>query len=511
MIEDNKRHYKFNLLSQYGLTFITSILGFISAPIALNYWKVEQFGVWAIITSLAAYIGVSGLGVDVAAGILMTKSNSALIKKQILNKSLVVIISSVFIFSFVILLVNIIEPNWVRFLGKMDSQLLPTAKITAIIFIGFLLVNLPFGVISNSFSAYKKAYINNLFNVILGILLFISLLIIIAIKGTLIQYAVIYGCVTLLVNILKLSIHFLISKNYSSSDNSNDTLTDNTYRSIIITGGRLCLYGLAIMVSTNIGNLIISNSIDVANVTPYQLTYRLYFFAFTILTAINLSATPLYGKEFANKNWPWLINKYNTFFIISILAGGGIWLGGILFLKDIIFLWVGDQGYAGILTVILLGAWIFTSCLSNVNYVVVNSFNYTKGVPLISWGEALIFILISVILIKPIGIAGVAAGFLIGSLLITQWALPLLLFRRSGRKLKYNFRILFTLMSAFLFFIPISYFQQIYFELWYIRLLVGILIFSVYLLFCYKIVPKKILDEILSKLIVKKSFSGGLQ
>jgi O-antigen/teichoic acid export membrane protein len=508
---DNKKHYKFNLFSQYGLTFITSILGFISAPIALNYWKVEQFGVWAIITSLAAYLAISGLGVDAAAGILMTKNNSASIKKNIFRKSMIVVVLTAFIFFLLIMLINAIQPDWIRYLGKMDKQLIPTAKVTSVIFIGFFLLNLPFGVVANSFSAYKKAYINNTLNTLLSILLFFSLLIIVYTKSSLIIYALLYGCVSLLINIIKCIIYVFVSSSYVFSEKDNNDITsDNTYRTILITGVRLSLYGIAIIISSSISNFIISNSIDVASVTPYQLTYKLYFFSFTLLTAINLSAAPLYGKEFADKNWKWLVDKYNTFFIISVFLGGGIWLGGMLYFRDIIFLWVGNQGYAGILTVILLGAWIFTSSLSNINYVVVNSFNYTKGIALISWGEALIFITVSIILIKSIGIAGVAAGLLAGSLLVTQWALPLMIFKKSGKKLKYNFRILFAILSTFILSVPISYLQQFYIDQWYFRLLIGIIIFSIYLILCYRIIPKSMKFEFLSKIFNRNSFSNGV-
>lgn len=510
-MKDNKKHYQFNLFSQYSLTLITSVLGFISAPIALNYWKVEQYGVWAIITSLAAYLAISGLGVDVAAGILMTKNNSSRIKKQIFIKSLFVIILTTFLFFCLIMLLNFIVPDWIRFLGKMDQKLIPTVKVTAVIFIGFFLINLPFGVVANSFSAYKKAYLNNMLNTLLGLLLFIALLVVVYVGGSLVLYALLYGGITLFVNILKCFVHCGVARGYDFPEDENpESENDNTYRAIVVTGARLSLYGIALMVSSNISNLIISNSIDVASVTPYQLTYKLYFLAFTFLTAINLSAAPLFGKEFAGKNWEWLVDKYNTFFIVSVFAGGGIWLGGMLFLKDIINVWVGEQGYAGISTVIFLGAWIFTSCISNINYVVVNSFNYTKGIALISWSEAFVFISSSVILIRYAGIAGVAAGLLIGASFVTQWALPLMIFRRSERRLKYNFRFLFLLLSSFILFIPAAYMQQTLIGSWYLRLTAGTVIFMIYLMLCYRIIPGNLRLELKEKIFKRKNIENGV-
>jgi O-antigen/teichoic acid export membrane protein len=501
-MDDNSKHYKLNLFSQYALTFVTSILGFFSAPISLNYWKVEQFGIWAIITSFAAYFAISGLGVDTAAGILMTKNNSAIIKKQIFRKSLTIIVSTTSIFIFAIIIINAIQPNWIFFLGKMDKELEPIARQTFLIFVLFFIINVPFGVVNNGFSAYKKSYINNLINILYSIMLFTILLITIYYEFRLPTYALLSGMAALVINLAKYAIYRKVSKNYSFRGTTRPASTkDHSYRTILSTGIRLSLYGMALLIPTSISNLIISNSISVGSVTPYQLTYKLFYVAFAFLSAINLSAAPLYGKEFSSNNWKWIVAKYESFFMLSVLVGGGIWLGGMLFLKDIIYIWVGHQGYAGILTVALLGAWIFVSSLSNVNYIIINSLNYTKGIALISWFEVIIFIISSFILVQHLGIAGIAASLLIGSLLVTQWALPAMLYRKSQKKLRYNPKILIIILLSFIVTTPIAYFQQTRIEDWHSRMFIGIIVFLAYLALCYTLIPKAMKREFMSKLL----------
>lgn len=490
-ILSNKKHYSRNLLSNYTATIISALLGFISAPISLNYWRTEQFGIWAIITSLAAYLSISGLGIDAAAGILMTKNNSSKIKRTIFRKSIFIVIISAVLFLVLFIIVIYVFPDWYRVIGNMSDEILETVKMATTIFIIFFIVNLPFGVISNSFAAYQKAYLNNIFIILNSLLFFIILLIVVYVKGSLINYSLMYGCTILSVNIIKTFVYFIVLKTYNIKDIKDQLSSEDCkYNVILKTGFNLWFYGLAVLASTNISNLIISNTLNVSSVTPFILNYKLYYMAFLFITAINLSSAPLFGKEYGQKNWYWIKNAYHNFFIITVVLGGAICLGGLLFLRDILYLWVGSEGYAGFGLIVILGLYFFFNSISNINYIIINSLNYTSKIGFISWAETGLFILFSIVFVKYVGVYGVALGMLIGSVGITQWALPLIIYRRSEKRLKYNLKIVLLIFFFLLVSIPVAITIQNIIALWYFRVLLGIILFFLYIIYVKNILSK---------------------
>ncbi|MCP3940419.1 MAG: hypothetical protein GY710_02925 [Desulfobacteraceae bacterium] len=501
----NKKHYLLNLSTQNLVTIVSVLIAFFSAPISLNYWLAEKYGIWAIVTSFTAYLSMSGLGIDVAAGILMTKNGSYKVKRSIFKKSIFVVAISVVIFSILFLLVNIFCPSWYLIIGKMSPDIILTAKKVAIIFIISFLINLPFGVISNTFAAYQKAFLNNIFQLIQNIIVFLVLIITIFLKKDLIFYSLSYGVSMFCINILKTITYWYCTKPFKNLDKEDFSQNnDEQYSTLIKTGLRLSFYGLAVLMSSNISNLIISNKVNVASVTPYALNYKLFFMAFTFISAINLSAAPLLGKEYAKLNWEWIKKAYDIIFLSTISLGGLLFIGGMLFFHDFLLLWVGQKGYSSFQLIMVLGLYFFVYSLSNLNYVVINSLNFTKGIGFISWAEAILFILFSFLFVGKWGILGVAAGMLGGAACTSLWILPLIVYRRSQYKLKYNYKFLSKIIVYFFMVSPLIYYIQTSVTVRYIRIGSGVVILGTYIGMLFLILPMEIKNNIYSKFIKKQ-------
>ena len=75
------------------------------------------------------------------------------------------------------------------------------------------------------------------------------------------------------------------------------------------------------------------------------------------------------------------------------------------------------------------------------NYVVINSLNYTKGIGFISWTEATIFVSAAFFFIDKIGITAIALGLLISSASVSLWILPSIIKKRSKNMLFYDKKV----------------------------------------------------------------------
>jgi O-antigen/teichoic acid export membrane protein len=313
--------------------------------------------------------------------------------------------------------------------------------------------------------------------------------------------ALLTGAGILLVNLLKvLYFYFFIYRKLDFTavlkSVSNEDY-ETSYKHLFITGIQFFVVGLAAIVVWNTDNFIISNFLGFKELTPYAVSFKLYFVLFTIMFTINGSILPLMGKEFGNRNWQWINNVYNRFLIFAATIGGFSWLFGLAFLKDAVTLWAGKENYAGLWTVFAFGFYAYLLAMVNLNSAIISTFNYIKHSVYLAWGEALAKVLFSIVLIKYLGITGVAIGTVISSLMLATWILPIWIEKRSDHKIKYN--LTFILKHFGLILVPIvciEIFVQLFVSSMYMRLAFGSLAMILYAFLCYSLIPSDVKEYV---------------
>lgn len=446
-----KKNYLLSSSLSFINTVVLTISGIVSVPIAMNYWNRERYGLWTLLISFVLYLNMSNFGLNSAASFLTAKCGSTKIKIKILTRSALLIIVITAISGVMFLGLTRLFPGWIAILGKIPSNLLAEGRATASIMILGFLINLPFSIVSSGLNGFQRQYIDTFFSIIGNIVLFVNLIIIISIHGTLSNYALLNSTTTLIINCLRL-IAFKIyvqRKNKIFSDcelNENitiETISESGYKTIIAASLRFFVISTASLVVWNTDNLVISNIIGINAVVPYSVTLKLYSVCYNFVFLFNNALLPLLGQAFAEDNWDWINRVYRVFLIIESALGGLIWVGGIVLVPSIIHIWTGPTGYAGLPTIVFLGMYSYLLSMVSLNSGLISSFNYLKRTTLVSWIEAILKITISIILTKIIGIAGVAIGTVIGSLFGPSILSPIILVRRSKGKLIYNKKYVF--------------------------------------------------------------------
>ena len=373
----NKKNYTLTWFASFAGIIVSTVVGFLSVPLALDYWNVQRYGIWAIINSIIVYLTLSNLGINSAAAVLMAKNNSSWDKIKILRKSFnLLTISTVISCTFFIIL-NTFYKDWILFIGNIPVNLKAETFNACFIFGLFFFVNLPLSLICSALSGFQKLYVEKIFSVCQTLISFLSLILVIYLKGNLITYAIFNGVANLIINMIKAAYFYLFiySNIKDKSNQQNIQLEKNkdiSNKTIIMSSMRFFSTGIAAMFVWNTDNLVISNFIGISEVTPYSITFKLYSILIIIITMTNASLTPIIGKEFGSGNWNWLNKTYNKLVVITTIIGGLTWLGGILFFKDIIYLWTGATGYAGLLTVFALGGYTYLLSMVNLNSGILN-------------------------------------------------------------------------------------------------------------------------------------------
>ena len=507
----NKKNYFLNLGSNFVGTIIGTCVSIVAIPISLNYWKVEKYGVWVLITSMLVYLSMTNLGLSSAATTLIAKNPNFHDKLKIAKRALKIMMGTVVLGIIGFVLLNLFDKEWIIILGKIPAYLKEQTFYACLILGFFYLVNIPFSLISSLFIGFQKAYVDNIFNSIGYVGNFCCLLLVIAFKGNLILFAFFWGSFLLLIDIAKyVYFHFAI---YNKLDLNKSVIPQTEEkdeiktRFIFITGMRFFFISLAAMVVWNTDNFVISNFLGIQSVTPYSVTFRLYNVLFLLICMVNASIMPIMAREFGLNNWEWINRTYNSFLVLASIIGGLSWIGGLAFFKDVINLWAGTKGYAGLLCVFALGGYSYLLSMVNLNSVIINTFNYTKRAAFIGWLEALLKISFSILLLHFWGMGGVALGTLLGSLLAPTLILPRWIVRRSDNRMKYNLNFVikhFTLVLLPL--LVLGVLAQLFVSGIILRLSIGVMAVAIYTVSSYFLIPvdvKHFLKKNLNRLLIR--------
>jgi len=433
LLSDRKRTFLLSAVTNYGTIVVSIVVGLISVPIGLHYFGPVLYGIWFVIGSILGYLRMADFGIKLSTLTLIAQNPNASHQRVILRRSLGLLLEIAVFFIGVVLIVSRLFPGWIAILGKIPSNFQREAT-TAVLALGILIFfQLPTTAFTATFSGLQKVHWNRIYSAFNSISLLAALLITILIRGNLVTLAIFTGIGSLLIGIIS-GIHLFIA-NPDIQPRFTEKITDAPSNKLIfISGIRFLILSIASLIILNTDNLVISHCIGAANVTPYAVTFKIFYTSLMIVNGSIFALWPMYGKAFGNNDWQWIQWTYNRITLPLLIAGGLVWIGGIIFCELFINLWVGSAGYGGLLTVFALGGYVYLSSFGGSNVSIVNGLNPTSIVVVFGLIEAGLNIVISLLLVKPLGIGGVALGTFIASLAVNTWFHPVYIRYRTLKK-----------------------------------------------------------------------------
>jgi len=501
-LEGRKKTFILGVTSSYGATIVSIIVGLISVPIGLHYFGPIRYGIWAVISSVIAYLNLLNLGIPTAAQILTSKALKPFEQRVVLLRSLFLLfISSIAV---IILIIGITHfySNWVFILGKIPVYFRNEAAETGLAATILFLLNLPLTIFSAGFIGLQKIYWAKFYNCIGMIAGLAALIFTVLLKGNLVNLALFRGIAVLSISIV-CGLHFLFTNPNLRQKIDKPIDKEFSIKSIFVSSIRFFVIGIAAVVACNTDNLVISHFLGSKVVTPYAITFKIFTVGFSIFIAVNSTLLPMLSKASALNQWEWIQQIYDRSTNIFPIIGGLIWISGIAFAKEIINLWVGPSGYGGTIVVFAFGGVSYMLSMVNIHSNLLIGLNFTKNMVYISWAEAIANLGISIILIGYLGIGGVALGTFLATLLTVFWMLPLDIYKQTGGKVKFNFRPIFS--HALFILIPClfaSIFIQRYWQNEISKIFINIGIISIYLILSWYVMSPALHN------LIKRTITG---
>lgn len=489
--QERKKIFLLGTGSSYGTTIVSILVGLISVPISLHYFGPVRYGIWAVISSVIAYLSISNLGIPTAAQALTAKASEPFEQWAVLRRSLFLLLISSAVVLSVVLGIAHFYPGWVVALGKIPTNLQGEAAEAAIAIAILFLLRLPLTVFSVGFVGRQKLYWERFYAALTTVAGFVALILtVFLLKGNLVTLALFRGFAILFVGIVCAS-HFLFTNSelrqkFNKSININKEFST---KSIFTSGVRFCSIGVAAMVVWSTDNLVINHFLGPKSVTPYAITFVLFTLGFSTFIAVNGALWPMYGQSAGRNHLEWIQQTYNHAVHLLPILGGLLWVGGIAFAREIINLWAGPEAFGGLLVVIALGGYGYTLSLVNTHATVLNALNMTKNMVAIGWLEAAFNLGISIALVSVLGIGGVALGTFLAALMTVFWLLPLDLRHQTAGKVKIHIKPIMSHAIAMFPCLVLVLLTYLYAPVTWIRVIINIFVITIYLVLSWCIMP----------------------
>ncbi len=286
-----------------------------------------------------------------------------------------------------------------------------------------------------------------------------------------------------------------------------ERVTDAPAASFLFTSGiRFLTLQIAALIILNTDNIIISHYLGPGEVAPYAITFKLFQMGLMVVTATIIALWPMYGQASERGEWEWIQRTYNRSVFSQIIPGGLIWIGGIIFSQVIIALWAGPAAYGGLLVAFALGGHVYISSFGGSNVSVVNGLNPTNIVVIFGLTEAALNLGISLALVEPLGIGGVALGTFVASLMVNTWFHPLYIRYRTSRRVNLEVKPVLIHLNVVILCVVLALIVVLYLPGGWIRFISGITVIALYLALSWRVMPNDLQNltrDILIKLHVR--------
>lgn len=356
------RRLRGRAITQGILTAIASrgvalLVAFLSVPLTIGYLGVERFGVWALLSSVLAWLRLADVGIGNGLNGVLSRAFALnrrdLVKEHIstalgMLTGIAVVVSSVGFFA-----VHSIE--WADLL-RLDTQaardeIRPAMAAVVVIFA----LSLPLSVGARVYTAMQLGKVANGWGVAGNLLSLGALLVVTRTEGGLPVLVILVFGSTLLTDALGSA--WLFFGRLDRVSPSFRALSRSSARLLLGTGLQFFLTQVMALIVFEFDNFVIAHELGAAEVGPYSIAYRLFAYSSIVQTLAFAYLWVAYSEAITRGDVAWIRRAFKWH--IGLSTGlTTITVGLLLLLADpIIEIWAGPAFLPATSLMLLLAAW----------------------------------------------------------------------------------------------------------------------------------------------------------
>jgi O-antigen/teichoic acid export membrane protein len=397
---------------------LSSVVTFLSLPLAVRYLGAERFGLWATVTSSVVVLNLLDLGITASLTNLIARAcargdrgsaarytaNALLLTAAI---AVLVGIASAAVWRSV---------NWSVLLNV--SAHVPSGEVSATVGVAVVvaLMGLPASLSARVFAGFQEVHITN-FVIAAGSLanlagLFVGV-------GVRAPMPALFAMSMMWVNfgnLIALAVTLLYRKRWL---HPRMALLDwAAARELLGSGSGFFLIQVAGVVVFNSDNLVVSHYLGATEVTPYSVTWRLVGLTAMLQSLLFPALWPAYADADARGDRAWMRSAFRLTMRSTLLLNSAFAAMLIVAGRPIIRWWAGPAAVPSEALLAVMAIWAVLSGCMTVESCLLAAVNRTREQGALSIVAAVVNLALSIVLVQRIGAVGVISGTILSYLLV---------------------------------------------------------------------------------------------
>lgn len=397
------------------------VVGIITAPIILRLTSVTLYGFWVATVSIIGFLALTDIGIGISltrliAGITGEDDRSEFCR--LFNNALFLFCLTGCIFFLLGMCISPFIPDWFKIPSTEAASVIPAYQIAVL----SGAIGLPLSIFSSIISGFQRMAIDNsLRNLVALIAVGVTLCLLYAGLGIIaLALAMLFSvCANSLINF------FYVRRICPQLTIDVKLINRQDLLRLFSFGGYFQLSRIANTVAVNADSIVIAAAKGSAMVTPYAFTSKLaVLFSINLASKVPIAVFPALAQMVALNQ---ISQLQRVFVILTRYATRLAAVGAIFFIlvnEKFISLWVGPQHFGGPLLNAALVYWILQDTIFRGTTSLIYAFGDLRNWVFVSFVEAGLNLSISILLVGPLGLAGVAIGTSIAKTLTTAWYGP---------------------------------------------------------------------------------------
>ena len=388
---------------------ISVSVSFVMVPLAVHYLGKEQYGLWVAVSSLVAMMGFMDGGAGNAVINLVAHASGEK------NGDLAKIVSTAFfslmalaLFSCLLFLVVFPFVSWSKLLGV--SELSTHSDLNSVVMIVglFFFVSMFVTLVGKIQRGLQEGNLDNFWNAIAAVLSLLLVYIAIKKDAGLVGFVVAFLAGPMIAYLAS-NIHYLFIRRVDLRPQLSK-IDRLVAKNLFAVGGMFFVLQISCAIQSQADNVIIANMLGAEAVASYAICMKLFLMVPMIFSLLLTPLWPAYREALANGDMQWVkqifLKSMRWALLISIPSALALVIIG----GKIIELWVGHETIPSNALLIGCGIWLVFTPIGNTLAVFLNGLQLIKIQLVVATSSGIMNIILSIWLIKIMGVAGAVFG-----------------------------------------------------------------------------------------------------
>lgn len=396
------------------------LVNLIAIPVLVRCMGSEEYGLWVTISTMVGMLIILDVGLANSLTNLISEAYAHDEKKAASHYFATAFWVMIGIVSAAGISTRLVWGwiNWRSVFHIVDPRLQAPLSMAVAAAIAVFLCGLPVALGARVLAGYQEIHIVNNLNTVCSVVSLVFLLELAVHHAALPWFVVCSTGAPVLANMLAV-VWILVRKPWFSLNPW--LIRRNVIRRIFHTGSQFFLIQIAGLVVFNSDNLVISHYLSPAEVTPYNMIWRITSYVIILQTLANPALWPAYSEAWARGDVPWIRKTYSRvrWITVACLVAGSAVL--IPFGRTIIRIWAGPAAVPSELLVCLRCLWVGVYAMSNNQSILLGAASRTRVQSAASVIAAAVNITLTIWWVQIWGTVGVLLATLVSYVLFINF------------------------------------------------------------------------------------------